>query len=217
MPKLTDPTDRGVPVTDLKHLFTYVPGDPRELYLYWNRVRRGRSAPGDPAGGPHKSTGHIMVRVRGIAIPAARIILAMHDNQGRWPMEPVRFRDGDPANLSLDNLFIPSRRRDEPHRNLVARELRRVNRAAVALLEKDRALSGDWFYNKQEQAEAALIIKNPNSTDAAVKAAQGRYNKASIQINRMVFDMRKHLRGQHPFKFSENHLRPAGRPRRDYR
>ncbi len=143
--------------------------------------------------------------------------MAMNDPMARWPMEPVKFRDGNPLNLRLGNLTIPSKARSEPHRNLVARELRRVNRAAVAYLESDRTLSGDWFYNQKEKAEALLVLSNSESTDDAKAVAQRRYDTADMQLGRMMYAARNYLRGEYPFKFSEKHLRPRGRPQKSWR
>lgn len=225
MPKITDPTLRGLPPEHLPDMFSY---DAETGFLAWKSVGKGRARPGDEAGCVNPTTSNVVVRVRGMALPAARIIVALI--QGTWPMEPVRFRDGDPQNLRWNNLILRSLHGDRKHRNKVAREVRRVNRAAIAGMATDPVFGIGWT---EAQIELDTASKNVERLEAKLQTrmsapdreqvkkdldkAETSRNAARRSLRLILGAKRRYLRDTYPDSYPDTHLRPSGRPRRTWR
>lgn len=165
----------GVTINDLRDMFDY-DADSGDLTWRVDRpgVERGRSA-GTFVGK------YLVLSVNGVKVSASRAIMAMMT--GQWPRERVRFANGNPADLSFDNLTGRKTSPTETRETIARRELRRVNKAAFEHIRSDPARRRA-FENSDDREQ-----------------------------QKMIAEARDYLRAMKPQHFPTEHILPRGRPR----
>lgn len=94
-------------IAELDEAFEY---DRESATLLW-KIKAGHGmSPGQPAGRVSATrkakdgtpVQYRYIRLRGVDIPSARVVWALV--HGRWPLGRLKFKDGNPLNVAIDNL-----------------------------------------------------------------------------------------------------------------
>lgn len=114
--------------------------------LTWRRARRGRYANvGDLAGSTVLDPANPIVRIGidGKVYSIARIIYLYVT--GDWPRSPIRYRDGDPANLRWSNFYLRSDNISNTKGAAYQRQQRAINAAAMLKIRSDTRMSREYY------------------------------------------------------------------------
>lgn len=212
MPKMHDPSQDGVTPEYLHELLKY---DESKGLLTWRHTRSGRARAGAEAGYvPKQQNLPVMVRIDGRAYSAARIIIAM--KTGKWPMHPVRYRDGNPDNLRFHNLAQPHQL-DMKHGNKLARARRRVNSAAIRSFENDPIDGMTWLTQLGLKQKFEKKLRDPHLTEEEYAAAMAQLRDVKGVMRDLLRARRNYLRDKYPEVYPTDIHKPSGRPARGAR
>lgn len=209
MPKLSDPSQRGITPAVLRELLNY---DPITGALTWRVNRPGRAKAGNEAGTAQKGRKTpIMVRIKGVTLSAARIIYAMQYDT--WAPHPIRYLDGNPDNLKLDNLRLAIHLNGK-RTSTMARHLRIVNAAAIRSFKTDTIAGPAWYEHLALKKKHIAIRDDPNESHTARELAARRVRSLNAELREILREKREYLRSEYPDLYPTDLHREPGRPKR---